>query len=103
MAEELFREANPRPLFRHCYPSSTAKNQGRWAETKQTKALSSKQKIDVLHFVELKRFVSAHDVIQQLKLSVSVEILLKEIEGAPIKTFPGPETVVIQWRNPQSL
>jgi hypothetical protein len=73
------------------------------AETKQTKALSSKQKTEVLHFIELKRFVSAHDVIQQLKLSVSVEILLKEIEGAPIKTFPGPETVVIQWRNPQSL
>jgi hypothetical protein len=71
-------------------------------ETTQATALSSKQRNDVLHLIEVKRFVSAHDVIQQLKLSVSVEILLKEIQGAPIRTFPGPETVVIQWRNPQS-
>ncbi len=62
-------------------------------------ALSPKQKTEILQFIELKRFVSANDVIQQLKLSVSVEILLKEIQGAPIKTFPGPDTVVIQWRN----
>jgi len=68
-------------------------------EAKAPKHLSSKQKTEVLQFIELKRFVSANDVIQQLKLSVSVEILLKEIQGAPIKTFPGPDTVVIQWRN----
>jgi hypothetical protein len=66
---------------------------------KKIAGLSSKKKAEVLQFIELKRFVSANDVIQQLKLSVSVEILLKEIQGAPIKTFPGPETVVIQWRN----
>lgn len=66
---------------------------------KKTATLSPKQKIEILQFIELKRFVSADDVIQQLKLSVSVEILLKEIQGAPIKTFPGPDTVVIQWRN----
>jgi hypothetical protein len=63
---------------------------------------SPKQKAEVLRFIELKRFVSADDVIQQLKLSVSVEILLKEIDGAPIKTFPGPKTVIIQWRNAPS-
>ena len=68
-------------------------------EAKVAKALSPKQKTEILQFIELKRFVSANDVIQQLKLSVSVEILLKEIQGAPIKTFPGPDTVVIQWRN----
>lgn len=68
-------------------------------EVKESKALTPKQRTEVLHFIELKRFVSAHDVIKQLKLSVSVEILLKEIQGAPIKTFPGPDTVVIQWRN----
>jgi hypothetical protein len=72
------------------------------AKPKKIAGLSSKRKTEVLQFIELKRFVSAHDVIQQLKLSVSVEILLKEIQGAPIKTFPGPDTVVIQWRNPPS-
>jgi hypothetical protein len=66
---------------------------------KAARPLSPKQKTEILQFIELKRFVSANDVIQQLKLSLSVEILLKEIQGAPIKTFPGPDTVVIQWRN----
>jgi hypothetical protein len=70
---------------------------------KAARGLSQKQKSEILQFIELKRFVSANDVIQQLKLSVSVEILLKEIQGAPIKTFPGPDTVVIQWRNLPSL
>jgi hypothetical protein len=68
-------------------------------EPKAGRPLSPKQKTEILQFIELKRFVSANDVIQQLKLSLSVEILLKEIQGAPIKTFPGPDTVVIQWRN----
>ena len=68
-------------------------------EPKAAKALSPKQKTEILRFIELKRFVSANDVIKELRLSVSVEILLKEIQGAPIKTFPGPDTVVIQWRN----
>jgi hypothetical protein len=66
---------------------------------KKTETLSSKKKTEVLQFIEHKRFVSAHQVIKELRLSVSVEILLKEIQGAPIKTFPGPETVIIQWRN----
>lgn len=83
-------------------PSSKPKAKSIEAKTKEAKALSSKQKTEVLRFIELKRFVSAHDVIQKLSLSVTVEILLKEIEGAPIKTFPGPETVILQWRNLQS-
>jgi hypothetical protein len=61
--------------------------------------LSPKKKTEVLKFIQVKRFVSAHEVIEQLRLPISVEILLKEIQGAPIKTFPGPDTVVIQWRN----
>ena len=69
------------------------------SDAKAARPLSSKQKTEILQFIELKRFVSANDVIQQLKLSISVEILLKEIQEAPIKTFPGPDTVVIQWRN----
>ena len=69
------------------------------SEPKAATVLSEKQKSEVLQFIQLKRFVSASDVIQQLKLTVTVEILLKEIQGAPIKTFPGPDTVVIQWRN----
>jgi hypothetical protein len=59
--------------------------------------LSHHQKTQILRLIELKQFVSADDIIHQLKLSVSVELLLKEIQGAPIKTFAGPETVVIQW------
>jgi hypothetical protein len=69
---------------------------------KEAKNLPSKTKTEILRFIELKRFVSADEVIQHLKLSVTVETLLKEIDGAPIKTFAGPKTVIIQWRTPQS-
>ena len=93
----------PKILDLYCGPAPTAIKPPQAKEvepqTKKAATLSAKQKVEVLEFIEFKRFVTAHDIIQQLKLSVSIEILLKEIQGAPIKTFPGPETVVIQWRN----
>jgi hypothetical protein len=60
--------------------------------------LTSVQKTEILNFVEKRRWVSVHDVIKQLKLTTSIEVLLKGIEGASIKTFPGPKTIVLQWR-----
>jgi len=60
--------------------------------------LTSAEKTEILKFVEKRRWVSVDDVIKQLKLATSVEVLLKGIEGASIKTFPGPKTIVLQWR-----
>jgi len=60
--------------------------------------LTSTQKDEILKFVEKRRWVSVEDVIKQLKLTISVEVLLKGIEGASIKAFPGPKTIVLQWR-----
>jgi hypothetical protein len=65
-------------------------------------ALTPIQKTAVLQFVEKKRWVAVEEVIKQLKLNVSVEILLKGIECPSIKTFPGPKTIVLQWRKPPS-
>ena len=65
-------------------------------------ALTPIQKTAVLQFVERKRWVAVEDVIKQLKFNVSVETLLKGIECSSIKTFPGPKTIVLQWRKPAS-
>ena len=68
-----------------------------------TTVLTPEQKTEILKFVEKRRWVSVDDVLKQLKLSISVEILLKGIEGASIKAFPGPKTIVLQWRKAPSV
>ena len=70
--------------------------------TATSPSLTESQKSEVLKFVEKRRWVSVAEVIKQLKPSISVEVLLKGIEATSIKAFPGPKTIILQWRKAAS-
>jgi hypothetical protein len=70
--------------------------------TAATEPVSAAQQMEILKFVEKRRWVSVDDVLKQLKLTTTVEMVLKSIEGTSIKAFPGPKTIVLQWRKAPS-
>ena len=65
-------------------------------------SLTEAERSSALQFVEKRRWVSVEEVLKHLKLSVTVEVLIKGIESPNIKAFPGPKTIVLQWRKTAS-